>query len=128
LNSKFFKNTFIIILTYRNSVESVATKHRNNSDGPRKCPDNFWFMKSKSFMELQYEFLYLEVSGGPFIGYTKAKEHIKEDQKRLARFCKDSWDYLYYQCEDLDSFNHILHILNVLKLYALHILYMVSIS
>jgi len=121
LNSKFFKNTFIIILTYRNSVESVATKHRNNSDGPRKCPDNFWFMKSKSFMELQYEFLYLEVSGGPFIGYTKAKEHIKEDQKRLARFCKDSWDYLYYQCEDLDSFNHILHILNVLKLYALHI-------
>ncbi|RIA85361.1 hypothetical protein C1645_741628 [Glomus cerebriforme] len=74
----------------KNVIESVATKHRNNCVGPRKCPDNFWFIKSKSSIKLQYEFLYLEVSGGPFISYTKVKEHIKEDQKRLAKSCKDS--------------------------------------
>jgi len=74
-------------------------------------------------MKLRYEFLYLEVSGGPFISYTtKAKEHIKDDQKRLAKFCKDSWDYIYYKSkEQQHSFNHILSILNKLKVYALHI-------
>ncbi|CAG8835924.1 23103_t:CDS:2, partial [Gigaspora margarita] len=39
-------NTTHIFQTAWNSVESVATKHRNNQDvGPRRCPDNFWFLK-----------------------------------------------------------------------------------
>ncbi|CAG8789241.1 22332_t:CDS:2, partial [Dentiscutata erythropus] len=28
-------------------IESVATKCRNNQDGPRQCPDNFWFLTSQ---------------------------------------------------------------------------------
>ncbi|CAG8609198.1 6800_t:CDS:2, partial [Dentiscutata erythropus] len=106
-----------------NSAESVATKCRNNQDGPRRCPDNFWFLTSQKIKNLRYEFFYLEVSGGPFVnlGNINVKNHILENRRRIGKFCKDSWDYIYNNCKNQTKSNLILSILKRLKLFALHI-------
>ncbi|CAG8535606.1 26548_t:CDS:2, partial [Gigaspora margarita] len=78
-----------------NSAESVATKCRNNQDGPRRCPDNFWFLTSQKLKNFQYEFFYLEISGGPFANL----EHINNQSELTS----------------------ILSVLKKLQLFALHI-------
>ncbi|KAF0519681.1 hypothetical protein F8M41_016487 [Gigaspora margarita] len=106
-----------------NSAESVTTKCRNNQDDPRRCPDNFWFLTSQKVKNFQYEFFYLEISGGPFANLENinVKNHIFEDRRRIGKFCKDSWDYIYHNCKNQSELTSILSVLKKLQLFALHI-------
>ncbi|CAG8502217.1 10383_t:CDS:2, partial [Dentiscutata heterogama] len=96
-----------------NSVESVATKYRNNQDGPRRCPDNFWFFTSQKIKNLRYEFFYLEISGGPFANLenVNVKSHILENRKRIGKFCTT---LMVYEIErKFDPLFHMKELVNI---------------
>ncbi|RHZ50359.1 hypothetical protein Glove_500g4 [Diversispora epigaea] len=101
------------------NVESQATRNRNNQEGPKKFPDIFLFYKSEceELINFYYEFVFLEVSGGPFSNDSAAVyNHIKDDRIRLAKFCKDSFDHIFIKTKIANKYDF-----RNLKLYAFHI-------
>ncbi|RHZ89505.1 hypothetical protein Glove_13g301 [Diversispora epigaea] len=101
------------------NVESQATRNRNNQEGPKKFPDIFLFYKSEceELINFHYEFVFLEVSGGPFSNDSAAvHNHIKDDRIRLAKFCKDSFDHIFIKTKIANKYDF-----RNLKLYAFHI-------
>jgi nucleoside permease NupC len=85
----------------------------------------FGDIEAKKFTDLlYYEVLHLEVSGGPFVTSQSIKDHIEEDRRRLAKFSKDGWDFIYYKIydrTDADNMKLIMNILNQIKFICIHI-------
>ncbi|CAH1768349.1 10795_t:CDS:2, partial [Entrophospora sp. SA101] len=62
---------------------SESTKCRNRTDqGPNKFPDFFAYAENQQ-CNFHYEYLFLEISNGPWASGTEHDRHVSEDQFRL---------------------------------------------
>ncbi len=95
------------------NTQSWSTKNRNGKQaGPRRYPD---LMASRTYRDsrLKCEFLFVEISNGP---YSFCELHYDEDELRLCKFAKDSWNEMhsyiraYNDPDSLKQFNDFVHL------------------
>ena len=95
-----------------------STKFRNDQDnGPRKYPDLLSYIKNHNYCSYNYEFLFLEISYGPF---SPDDKHTEGDLFRLCKFANDAWKHIFYFVEKFEDNEEMLELLNQLEIILLH--------
>lgn len=95
--------------------ESQSTKNRNGGErGPKRHPD---VMISKNYHgQLKAELVFVEISYGP---YSRDEDHYLDDEVRLGKFSKDSWNHIRFYLQKFGS-PDILSELEQLEHFAIH--------
>nr|CAG8443883.1 13419_t:CDS:2 [Entrophospora candida] len=95
-----------------------STDFRNNVGGPTKFPDFFSFFNFTN--EHHFDFLFCEISNGPFPKNLDRNDHVLGDLKRLEKIFKDSFNHSHFFFKKHENYKQLCSYLDQLKRIMVH--------
>ncbi|CAJ0629242.1 1051_t:CDS:2 [Entrophospora sp. SA101] len=95
-----------------------STKFRNATQNITRYPDFYAYEENYGYF-FNHEYLFLEISNGPWATGNDHIKHVNEDRFRLCKFQKDAHKYVYYILKN-KNLKHLKSLLDNIVFISIH--------